>query len=311
MQVGEINAMSNVLSGIPITGIQLLPTSGLTKDGSGVSVSGIARSSQARVEIRQNNQLIFSTLVPAGPFTLDDVPVARNNVDLDVSVVESDGSTNHFIVPAAAVKQRNLSRPQGLTVSAGQVRSIDSDYSDPLVMNVSDGWRIFPWMNLLASGTAAQDYRAAGGRTDFLISDLWSVSTTVAASKESFGDSNSGLKTELGSDLTLSSHVSLSTSATHYSGGYREMAEAMDDDYQGYDNAYSGSIRFSSGLAGVFSAGFNYNQSSGNSEDSRYLLLSWGKTFKYASVTANWQSAVGNVDDDGMMKCCTSTSAFR
>lgn len=298
MQVGEINAMSNVLSGIPITGIQLMPTSGLTKDGSGVSVSGIARSSQARVEIRQNNQLIFSTLVPAGPFTLDDVPVARNNVDLDVSVVESDGSTNHFIVPAAAVKQRNLSRPQGLTVSAGQVRSIDSDYSDPLVMNVSDGWRIFPWMNLLASGTAAQDYQAAGGRTDFLISDLWSVSTTVATSKESFGDSNSGLKTELGSDLTLSSHVSLSTSATHYSGGYREMAEAMDDDYQGYDNAYSGSIRFSSGLAGVFSAGFNYNQSSGNSEDSRYLLLSWGKTFKYASVTANWQSAVGNVDDD-------------
>ena len=158
MQVGEINAMSNVLSGIPITGIQLMPTSGLTKDGSGVSVSGIARSSQARVEIRQNNQLIFSTLVSAGPFTLDDVPVARNNVDLDVSVVESDGSTNHFIVPAAAVKQRNLSRPQGLTVSAGQVRSIDSDYSDPLVMNVSDGWRIFPWMNLLASGTAAQDY---------------------------------------------------------------------------------------------------------------------------------------------------------
>ncbi|WP_459592159.1 hypothetical protein, partial [Enterobacter asburiae] len=72
------------------------------------------------------------------------------------------------------------------------------------MMNVSDGWRIFPWMNLLASGTAAQDYQAAGGRTDFLISDLWSVSTTVAASKESFGDSNSGLKTELGSDLTLS-----------------------------------------------------------------------------------------------------------
>lgn len=48
MQVGEINAMSNVLSGIPITGIQLMPTSGLTKDGSGVSVSGIARSSGSR-----------------------------------------------------------------------------------------------------------------------------------------------------------------------------------------------------------------------------------------------------------------------
>ncbi|MDU3300830.1 MAG: fimbria/pilus outer membrane usher protein, partial [Enterobacter ludwigii] len=47
-----------------------------------------------------------------------------------------------------------------------------------------------------------------------------------------------------------------------------------------------------------FSAGFNYNQTSGDGEDSRYLLLSWGKTFTYASVSMNWQSAVGNVDDD-------------
>lgn len=142
MQVGEINAMSNVLSGVPITGVQFMPTSGLARASSGVSVSGIAQSSQARVEIRQNGQLVFSTLVPAGPFTLDDVPVVRNNVDLDVSVVESDGATNRFIVPASQVRARNLSRPQGLTLSVGQVRSIDSDYNDPLVMNISDGWRV-------------------------------------------------------------------------------------------------------------------------------------------------------------------------
>lgn len=64
-------------------------------------------------------------------------------MNLDVSVVEADGAINRFIVPATAVKARNLSRPQGLTVSVGQVRNIDSEYSDPLVMNVSDGWRIF------------------------------------------------------------------------------------------------------------------------------------------------------------------------
>ena len=74
--------------------------------------------------------------------------MVRNNVDLDVSVVESDGATNRFIVPASQVRARNLSRPLGLTLSVGQVRSIESEYSDPLVMNISDGWRISPWMNL-------------------------------------------------------------------------------------------------------------------------------------------------------------------
>ncbi|MDX7047596.1 fimbria/pilus outer membrane usher protein, partial [Enterobacter hormaechei] len=57
MQVGEINAMSGVLSGVPITGVQLMPTNGLERDGTGVSVSGIARSSQARVEVRQSGRL--------------------------------------------------------------------------------------------------------------------------------------------------------------------------------------------------------------------------------------------------------------
>ena len=297
MQVGEINAMSGVLSGVPITGVQLMPTNGLERDGTGVSVSGIARSSQARVEVRQSGRLVYSTLVPAGPFTLDDVPVVRNNVDLDVTVVESDGSSSHFIVPASAVRTRKLGRPQGLTMSVGQVRSMDSDYSDPLVANVSDGWRITPWMNALASGAVAEKYQAAGGSAEFMLSDIWGITTTAAASKEQFGDSNSGLKTELQSDLTLGEHVSLSASATHFSSGYRELADALDDEFQPNDNTYSGNVSFATGIAGTFSAGFNYNQSA-NYEDSRYLLLSWGKTFKYASITVNWQSAVGNTDDE-------------
>lgn len=298
MQVGEINAMSDVLSGVPITGVQLMPTSGLQKDSSGVSVSGIARTSQARVEVRQNGRLIFNTLVPAGPFTLDDVPMVRNNVDLDVTVVESDGSTNHYIVPAASVKARNLSKPNGLTVSAGQVRGIDSDYSDPLVFNVSDGWRIFPWMNLLASGVVAEDYQAAGARTEFMVTDGWNVSTSMAASNAQFGDSDNGIKNELQSDYSLTENVGLSASVAHYSGDYRELADAMDDDYQGYDNSYSANVRWSTELAGAFSAGLSYNQAAGDGEDSRYLLLSWGKTFKYASINVNWQSAVGSTDDD-------------
>lgn len=298
MQVGEVNAMSDVLSGIPITGVQLMPTSGLQKDSNGVSVSGIARTSQARVEVRQNGRLIFNTLVPAGPFTLDDVPMVRNNVDLDVTVVESDGSSNHYIVPAASVKARNLSRPNGLTVSAGQVRGIDSDYSDPLVFNVSDGWRIFPWMNLLASGVVAEDYQAAGARTEFMVTDGWNVSTSMAASKAHFGDSDNGIKNELQSDYSLTENVGLSASVAHYSGDYRELADAMDDDYEGYDNSYSGNVRWSTQLAGAFSAGLSYNQAAGEGEDSRYLLLTWGKTFKYASINVNWQSAVGSTDDD-------------
>jgi outer membrane usher protein FimD/PapC len=224
--------------------------------------------------------------------------MVRSNVDLDVTVVESDGSSNHYIIPASAVKARNLSRPGGLTISAGVVRDVDSDYSDPTVFNVSDGWGIFPWMNLYASGVVAEDYQAAGGRTEFMVSENWGISTTMAASKAQFGESKSGVKNEVQTDYSLNESIGLSASVAHYSGDYRELTDAMDDDYEGYDNSYSTNIRWSTPLAGTFSTGFSYNQSAGEGDDSRYILLSWGQTFKYASVNVNWQSAVGSTSDD-------------
>lgn len=298
MQVGEINANSDVLSGMPITGVQLTPTSGLQNGGTGVSVSGIARTSQARVEVRQNGRLIFNTLVPAGPFTLDDVPMVRSNVDLEVTVIESDGASSRFIVPASAVKAQQLARPQGLSAAIGRVRNIDGDYDDPWVFNISNGWRAMPNLNLLASGLLAEDYQASGARAEVLLTDSWDISASVAGSREQFGDEDSGLKTELQTSVALNEQLSFSNSVSHYSGGYRELSDALDDDFQPYDNTWSTNLSWASGIAGTFNLGFNYNQASGDGEDSRYILASWGKTFKYASISVNWQSAVGNVDDD-------------
>jgi outer membrane usher protein FimD/PapC len=74
MQVGQIIAMSDVLSGVPITGVQFMPTSGLQKDSSGVSVSGIARTSQARVEVRQHGRLILTPWFRRGRLRLMTFP---------------------------------------------------------------------------------------------------------------------------------------------------------------------------------------------------------------------------------------------
>lgn len=298
MQVGEINAISDVLSGVSITGVQLFPTSELRGSASGVKVSGIARNAQARVEVRQSGQLIYNTLVPAGPFTLEDVPIVRNNVDLDVSVIESDGSTSRFVVPAASIRMPLLSRPRGLSVSVGQVRNNSGDYDNPWVANISDGWRLLPWLNLLASGTVTDSYVASGVRTEYQLTETWNASTSVAASQEKYGSKSNGVKTELQSSVSLGEALNLSASASHYTHGYRELSDALDNDFQPYDNMYTANLAWSVPVVGTFNAGLSYNQSGGEGDDSRYLMLSWGKTFKYASISVNWQSAIGNVDSD-------------
>lgn len=301
-QVGQINVQSALFSGAPISGVQIQPEQGLISNFSGVSVSGIARTQQARVEVRQSGQLIYSSVVQAGPFTLENVPIVRHNADLDVSVVETDNSVTRFIIPAASFRRNGLSRPTGLTMSLGKVRDVEGDYSNPWVYNVSDGWLLHPQLSLQASGVAAQDYQAAGTMLDWAVNDSWTLSSSLLGSRESFGSAQNGMKTELQSNLYLTSNFALSLNAAHYSNGYRELTEALDDEFERSKNSWGGNLSWSAPLVGTFSLGYNYEQASdSDTEDSRYMIASWSKSFQYGSVSVNWQHALNShiSDDNG------------
>ncbi|KYF17700.1 hypothetical protein AIZ04_25445, partial [Salmonella enterica subsp. enterica serovar Typhimurium] len=65
-QVGKINVNSRLFSGEPINGVQLITEQGLAKDEQGVTINGIARTNEARVEVRQSGQIISTAPVNAG-----------------------------------------------------------------------------------------------------------------------------------------------------------------------------------------------------------------------------------------------------
>jgi outer membrane usher protein FimD/PapC len=66
VQGGQINIANSRFSIPTIYGVQMMPDNAMaSQNNSGIEVSGIARNPQARVDIRQSGQLIFSTLVPA------------------------------------------------------------------------------------------------------------------------------------------------------------------------------------------------------------------------------------------------------
>lgn len=296
-QVGEVNVNSALFGGAPIRGVQLIPERNLEQDIPGVTITGIARTHQARVEVRQSGQLIYTAPVNAGPFTLDNIPVVRSNTDLNVSVVETDGSTTSFTVPTTAFNLQNL-RPQGLTMSMGRVREISSDYSLPWVYNISNGWALSKQWTAQASGVLAQDYQATGGMLEWSPVRTWRLSGSLLGSKESFGESQSGMKGELITGMALPGKISLDLSTARYSGGYRELTAALDDDSDSYQSSYGTNIRWSNNMLGTFSLGYYTYEATGDSEDSRNMVVSWGKSFKYASITANWQHAVNQDDDD-------------
>ncbi|ECF1701843.1 fimbrial biogenesis usher protein [Salmonella enterica] len=297
LQVGQINVDSSLFAGPSIDGIQFVPEQALSGEPSGVSVSGIAHTGQARVEIRQSGQIIQTSLVNAGPFTLENVPVLQSNKDLDVNVYETDGTLTHFTVPAASLNVNRSARPGGLSMSAGRVRNVSSDYDAPWIYHISDGWRWSPAVTAQASGMLGENYQALGAGLHGFITDEWQLSPRLLISQDTFDTSRHGMKGELQSNVRISDRFDFTMSAAHYFDDYRELTEAMDEDFESEQNSWSGNLSWHDDLAGTFSLGYNYTQGADGSEDSRYILASWSKYYKYASVTVNWQHAV-NTDDD-------------
>ncbi|VEA40308.1 outer membrane usher protein [Salmonella enterica subsp. enterica] len=66
-------------------------------------IRGVAKSS-AQVTVEQNGYTIYKTNVPAGPFAINDLYPTGGSGDLYVTIKESDGSEQHFIVPTPAFR---------------------------------------------------------------------------------------------------------------------------------------------------------------------------------------------------------------
>lgn len=115
-------------------------------------------NSNARVEIRQNGQLIYQTSVSPGPFAIRDLYPTGYGGDLNVTVIEANGRRRRFSVPYASVP--GLLRPgiSRYSLVAGQFREDGAD--DPFVLQGT--WR-HGFTNLLTGYTGinvSQGYAA-------------------------------------------------------------------------------------------------------------------------------------------------------
>lgn len=115
LQAGQIFIANSLFSGDSITGLQWVPEAALQEGRqTGKSlVSGIANA-PARIEVRQSGSLIYSTVVPQGPFNLTDIPLLNRSSDLHVSVIENNGGVRTFIVPAVELMSGDLGGRRGI-----------------------------------------------------------------------------------------------------------------------------------------------------------------------------------------------------
>jgi len=128
--IGQSSTQKAVFDSIQFRGVQLSSANDMLAEsqrGYAPVVRGVA-SSNARVEIRQNGYTIYTTNVPPGPFALTDIFPSTLSGNLDVMVIEANGTISSFVVPFSSVPNMLREGIWNYQLTAGKYHDGSSRY---------------------------------------------------------------------------------------------------------------------------------------------------------------------------------------
>jgi outer membrane usher protein FimD/PapC len=298
-QAGQIGLANPVLGGAQVTGIQILNEQALAQQGTQARVDGIAQG-PARVEVRQNDSLVYTTVVPGGPFSLTNVPRINPRTDLDVSVIEADGTQHSFTVSAALA---GVEIPaSGYVFGIGRARNLAGASEAPWV--ASAGWSGGFGRGVTISGgaLAATDYAALGAS---LGSQPWFGAQgrfDLLATRASDEGVN-GMQARLTLSQSLGKSWSFNAAASHQTLGYRELLDATFTPGEAATRArnrdqFAAGLGWSNSWLGSLSA--SYSQSSlFDGTSNRRAVASWGRSLWRASLSVSAEYGLGGNNTAG------------
>lgn len=245
LTLGDSSSPSDVFDSMPFRGAQLASDDEMLPDnmkGYAPVVRGIAHSS-AEVTIRQNGYTIYQTNVSPGAFEITDMYPTGGSGDLYVTVTESDGSEQQFVVPYASlpVLQREGHLRYAFTV--GRYRAYDSQTDDtPLgigsaIYGLPHGFTVYG-----GAEYAAERYQAMAMGLGKNFGPLGAVSGDVTTAKASL---NNGIISQGQSWRVRYSKNFVDTGTNFAIAGYRystsgyySMQEALDT-YNGTQDEFT------------------------------------------------------------------------
>lgn len=304
VQLGQLNMASPLFAGEAFTGVQLQPEAALGEldaDSQGAHVEGIAYSA-ARVEVRQNGALIYTTLVPPGPFSLVGLPLLSQTLDLEVIVHEEDGQQRSFIVPGNSLGGLSPGRQPGFAVSAGRVRRYARDDRDaPDFVAASKDWSLAAGKQLTAGAMLGSDYQSAGMALQIPLSPRTALGLRQVLSRARRED-QLGAQFQLSLSTAVTERVSANLSVTQQVQGFRTLSDTTwnrdtDQPDQRIRNQMTLGLSGASVSLGSFSGGFSRYTDFENDTTSR-LSASWSRMFQRTSVSLSLERDMGGTARD-------------
>lgn len=265
-------------------------------------IRGIANSN-AKVEVRQNTNVLYSTSVPPGPFEINDLYPTGYGGDLQVVVTESDGSQRTTTLPYSSLPQLLRAGSLRFAAHAGQALGYQHRYE---LLQGTAQYGLSNDATLAAGLQVSSRYAAllAGGAWN---TPIGAVQTNVTAS--SFNRAGEGRRTGWSFDASWAkvfpaTGTNFNFAAYRYSsGGYFSLDDALrlqDYDASLYRGAYPGFrvrnravITVSQSLAGGLSFNLSANTQDYWGHQQRQSAFQFGvyKQFGPVQLSLNAQSS--------------------
>ncbi|MFC5476285.1 fimbria/pilus outer membrane usher protein [Paraherbaspirillum soli] len=236
LTLGDSFTPGDVFDSVPFRGAQFASDDTMQPDslrGYAPVVRGIAQS-YAKVEIRQNGFLIYSTYVSPGPFAIDDMYSTTSNSDMEVTIIEADGQKRTFIQPYASIPTLLRQHAWKYRATLGQLRVPGASRS-PMFVSASASHGLANETTVYGGISLSPVHTAASLGVARNMAYLGAVSLDLTASRTQ--DNNDSGRAGSGQAARLmyakvidASRTEIRAAAYRYSGNYRSLSDAVRSD---------------------------------------------------------------------------------
>lgn len=162
LTLGETFTDSQVFDSVRFLGAMVMSDEGMLPDSERIFapvIRGIA-DTNALVEVRQNGFMLYSGNVSPGPFEITDIYPSGSNGDLEVTVVEADGSKRVFVQAYASLPIMVPKGALGYSLAAGQYHSNMEDGLSPSFASGTLVYGLTERVTAAGGVQIAEDYQA-------------------------------------------------------------------------------------------------------------------------------------------------------
>jgi len=244
--IGDGNTPGNFFDSLPFRGMQLSSDDAMLPDsqqGYAPTIRGVAQTN-ARVTVRQNGYVIYSTFVAPGPFVIDDLYPTASSGDLEVTIAEADGRQTKYTQAFSAVPTllREGTWRYSATVGkyrnsydGGSVLGMRSSLSQPMFMQATLARGLGNEFSLYGGILMANMYQSLLAGVGKNLRDFGAVSVDLSSARTTDRTPVNGVKTYDGQSVRFLYSKAFLTSGTNFrvagyrysTSGYRTFQEAV------------------------------------------------------------------------------------